>query len=74
MNNEVEKQEEAGLGEAWRGEFAGNLEALHEYPQNATYQWIQVVESLMKLPKPEWEVRQKGGMCTSMELFNTCRR
>lgn len=56
LNEEVEEQGDAGLGEEWRTQFSGDLEGLYEYVGDATAEWQKVVRDLYRVPLNEWEV------------------
>ena len=56
LNQQVEQEREAELGQEWRSQFSDNLDGLFEYVGDAEAEWESVVEDLYKLPPNEWEV------------------
>eukprot|EP00983_Pelagomonas_calceolata_P091089 1157502-Pelagomonas_calceolata.AAC.4 len=56
LNEEVEQNRDAELGELWRSDFAQDLDGLYDYVGAATAEWQQVVHDLYRLPQNEWQV------------------
>eukprot|EP00967_Tisochrysis_lutea_P026457 scaffold30527_cov22-Tisochrysis_lutea.AAC.1 len=56
LNEEVEQNRDAELGELWRSDFAQDLDGLYDYVGAATAEWQQVVHDLYRLPQNEWQI------------------
>jgi len=66
LNEEVEQNRDAELGELWRSDFAQDLDGLYDYVGAATAEWQQVVHDLYRLPQNEW---QNSGVLEAAHKF-----